>query len=316
MPGALDQRLGEVRPDPVEEVNAGPVDTAETTVFDAEGPYDDAAHGDEPDAQQPVGHEAEPVAATAPEAVSGDPQAAGLFEDDHDHEDPADIPIDAGDRMVRTLSEVADAVGVPQHVLRFWETRFPQIDPVRRGGGRRFYRPEDVDLVSAIHALLHRHRVSMRTTQLMLNEHGPEIIVDAHRNDTLAALLPPPEAPEPGSPVTDMVVEPEKAPDTPPTKGFTDVPLDLVAVDRPFSNGPDLTETQRVRLAEVLELLTEMKAEIAEHLYLSDRPSHRGESQGLALNDPQPSAEGEVLSAPRATSPFPMAVNRDGSDGT
>jgi len=47
----------------------------------------------------------------------------------------------------RTISEVADDLEVPQHVLRFWETKFPQIRPMKRGGGRRYYRPEDVDLL-------------------------------------------------------------------------------------------------------------------------------------------------------------------------
>src|SRR3954469_16522894 len=55
----------------------------------------------------------------------------------------------------RTISEVADDLEVPQHVLRFWETKFPQIRPMKRGGGRRYYRPEDIDLLRAIRDLLY-----------------------------------------------------------------------------------------------------------------------------------------------------------------
>ncbi|MBL9033861.1 MAG: MerR family transcriptional regulator, partial [Rhodospirillaceae bacterium] len=55
----------------------------------------------------------------------------------------------------RTISEVADELEVPQHVLRFWETKFAQIRPLKRGGGRRYYRPEDIDLLRAIRGLLY-----------------------------------------------------------------------------------------------------------------------------------------------------------------
>ena len=55
----------------------------------------------------------------------------------------------------RTISEVADEIDVPQHVLRFWEGRFPQIRPMKRGGGRRYYRPDDVDLLRGIRHLLY-----------------------------------------------------------------------------------------------------------------------------------------------------------------
>ncbi|MBI1301603.1 MAG: MerR family transcriptional regulator, partial [Alphaproteobacteria bacterium] len=55
----------------------------------------------------------------------------------------------------RTISEVADELGVQQHVLRFWETKFSQVKPLKRGGGRRYYRPEDIDLLEAIHTLLY-----------------------------------------------------------------------------------------------------------------------------------------------------------------
>jgi DNA-binding transcriptional MerR regulator len=62
----------------------------------------------------------------------------------------------------RTISEVADDLDLPQHVLRFWETRFPQIKPMKRGGGRRYYRPEDVELLKGIRHLLYDHGYTIK----------------------------------------------------------------------------------------------------------------------------------------------------------
>src|SRR3990170_2620937 len=65
----------------------------------------------------------------------------------------------------RTISEVADELEVPQHVLRFWETKFAQIRPLKRGGGRRYYRPEDIDLLRAIRALLYSDGYTIKGVQ-------------------------------------------------------------------------------------------------------------------------------------------------------
>jgi DNA-binding transcriptional MerR regulator len=72
----------------------------------------------------------------------------------------------------RTISEVADELDVPQHVLRFWETKFPQIRPLKRGGGRRYYRPEDVELLGRIRALLYQEGYTIRGVQRLLREGG------------------------------------------------------------------------------------------------------------------------------------------------
>lgn len=72
----------------------------------------------------------------------------------------------------RTISEVAAMLDVPQHVLRFWESRFPQIKPVKRAGGRRFYRPEDVDLLRGIRLLLYFEGYTIRGAQKVLREKG------------------------------------------------------------------------------------------------------------------------------------------------
>ena len=70
----------------------------------------------------------------------------------------------------RTISEVSTELDVPQHVLRFWETKFPQIRPLKRGGGRRYYRPEDVELLRRIQSLLHREGYTIKGVQRLLKE--------------------------------------------------------------------------------------------------------------------------------------------------
>jgi len=70
----------------------------------------------------------------------------------------------------RTISEVADELDVPQHVLRFWETKFPQIRPLKRGGGRRYYRPEDVELLRKVAKLLYQEGYTIKGVQRLLRE--------------------------------------------------------------------------------------------------------------------------------------------------
>jgi len=77
----------------------------------------------------------------------------------------------------RTISEAAEELDVPQHVLRFWETRFSQIKPMKRGGGRRYYRPEDMDLLRAIRHLLYGEGYTIRGVQRLLKERGLKAVV-------------------------------------------------------------------------------------------------------------------------------------------
>src|SRR5437868_3420285 len=81
-------------------------------------------------------------------------------------------PLDKAPDAFRTISEVADDLDIPQHVLRFWETRFAQIKPMKRSGGRRYYRPEDVDLLRGIRRLLYGEGYTIRGVQRILKEHG------------------------------------------------------------------------------------------------------------------------------------------------
>lgn len=72
----------------------------------------------------------------------------------------------------RTISEVADELEVPQHVLRFWETKFTQIRPLKRGGGRRYYRPEDIDLLRSIRGLLYDQGYTIKGVQKLMRDGG------------------------------------------------------------------------------------------------------------------------------------------------
>ena len=83
----------------------------------------------------------------------------------------------------RTISEVADILKLPQHVLRFWETRFSQIKPIKRGGGRRYYRPEDVDLLRGIRTLLYSEGYTIRGVQRLLKEHGNKYAIQIGRGE-------------------------------------------------------------------------------------------------------------------------------------
>jgi DNA-binding transcriptional MerR regulator len=80
--------------------------------------------------------------------------------------------LDKAPDAFRTISEVADDLDIPQHVLRFWETRFAQIKPMKRSGGRRYYRPDDVDLLKGIRRLLYGEGYTIRGVQRILKEHG------------------------------------------------------------------------------------------------------------------------------------------------
>lgn len=87
----------------------------------------------------------------------------------------------------RTISEVADDLDLPQHVLRFWETRFSQIKPMKRGGGRRYYRPQDVELIKGIRHMLYDQGYTIKGVQKLLRENGNQFVV-AIGNGDLAAV--------------------------------------------------------------------------------------------------------------------------------
>jgi DNA-binding transcriptional MerR regulator len=145
----------------------------------------------------------------------------------------------------RTISEVASDLDVPQHVLRFWESRFAQVRPTKRAGGRRYYRPEDVDLLRGIRALLYSEGYTIKGVQKLLREHGLRYVAQVGRGETVAEpvrFIPEAEASE-GEPA--------------PPRAFAGV----VRLDR---KPQSLEEEERVKLeialAELLRLKSRLRA--------------------------------------------------------
>ena len=104
----------------------------------------------------------------------------------------------------RTISEVADELHIPQHVLRFWETKFPQVKPLKRGGGRRYYRPDDIALLRRVSDLLYIQGYTIKGVQRLLREGGGKLSDDIpppspeerEDHETQAAAMPEFDAPE------------------------------------------------------------------------------------------------------------------------
>ncbi len=92
----------------------------------------------------------------------------------------------------RTISEVADELDVPQHVLRFWETKFSQVKPLKRGGGRRYYRPEDVSLLKHIHHLLYTEGYTIKGVQKLLKGQGKNQIAAQVEAEEVATTVQAP----------------------------------------------------------------------------------------------------------------------------
>ena len=136
----------------------------------------------------------------------------------------------------RTISEVADELHIPQHVLRFWETKFPQIKPLKRGGGRRYYRPDDILLLRRISDLLYIQGYTIKGVQRLLREGGGQLSED----------IPPANAAERAA------AEAEQA--SVPTTGS----LELMS-PAPVP-GPDEAERLRAALQHTLDELVALRA--------------------------------------------------------
>ncbi|MCW2309968.1 MerR family transcriptional regulator [Rhodobium gokarnense] len=96
----------------------------------------------------------------------------------------------------RTISEVAGDLDLPQHVLRFWETRFSQIKPMKRGGGRRYYRPDDVELLRGIRHLLYDKGYTIKGVQRILREQGIKFVMQSWHDDAEPLPVGGPSEPE------------------------------------------------------------------------------------------------------------------------
>lgn len=106
----------------------------------------------------------------------------------------------------RTISEVAAELDVPKHVLRFWEGKFPQLRPMKRGGGRRYYRPEDVDLLRGIRWLLYSDGYTIKGVQRILRDNGVRFVKECWRG----APAPEPKAAEAPMPIPNLAGEAAK----------------------------------------------------------------------------------------------------------
>jgi DNA-binding transcriptional MerR regulator len=135
----------------------------------------------------------------------------------------------------RTISEVAEDLDLPQHVLRFWESRFPNIKPLKRGGGRRYYRPEDVDLLRGIRRLLYSDGYTIKGVQRILREQGVRTVQFVGQGLDVPSLTAlPPNPPLENSPLED---------DAPAGENGHDGALAAVDVLAPHDDGDDESST-------------------------------------------------------------------------
>lgn len=134
----------------------------------------------------------------------------------------------------RTISEAAEELDLPQHVLRFWETRFATIKPLKRGGGRRYYRPEDVMLLRGIRHLLYDQGFTIKGVQRILKDQGPRYVIAVGEGKGLDEILP-------------MIEEAEAAGD------------EAELEEAVMLASPELDEDSRNKLSDVLRELLECK---------------------------------------------------------
>jgi len=126
------------------------------------------------------------------------------FDNDRPEAPDADggrVKIRKAPNAFRTISEVADDLHIPQHVLRFWETKFPQVKPLKRGGGRRYYRPDDIALLRRISDLLYTQGYTIKGVQRLLREGGGRLSDD----------IPPPSPAERAAAAAERHVGAEEA---------------------------------------------------------------------------------------------------------
>ena len=148
----------------------------------------------------------------------------------------------------RTISEAADELDLPQHVLRFWETRFNQIKPLKRGGGRRYYRPDDVQLLKGIRHLLYDQGFTIKGVQRILKEQGAKHVIAIGETGSIQPISPQPQMESAGD---DELVD------------FVDVdtisPALQPQIAAPLEQAFGLSSRQREDLNAVLDMLESSK---------------------------------------------------------
>jgi DNA-binding transcriptional MerR regulator len=149
----------------------------------------------------------------------------------------------------RTISEVADDLHIPQHVLRFWETKFQQVRPLKRGGGRRYYRPDDIDLLRRIADLLYTQGYTIKGVQRLLREGGGQLSDD----------IPPPTADERAAAEAEKASLQAPEPMLIPALDLVPPPASLTQLVRLPPRTRTDTENERLR-GMLLEALRELEA--------------------------------------------------------
>jgi DNA-binding transcriptional MerR regulator len=155
----------------------------------------------------------------------------------------------------RTISEVAEDLDLPQHVLRFWETRFTQIKPMKRGGGRRYYRPDDIELLRAIRHLLYGEGYTIRGVQRILKEQGAKAVIALVREGAARTPLMQAQPQSSGSARVEPVMSGQTLPDDDEDEAYA--PIDHAGFSGPHEvmgglSSADLSALQGV-LAEIGE---------------------------------------------------------------
>jgi len=169
------------------------------------------------------------------------------------------------DAAFRTISEVSEDLDVPQHVLRFWESRFPTIKPLKRGGGRRYYRPEDIQLLRRIRDLLYKDGYTIRGVQKLLREpsRADAVSNDLDPNSAAVANHEPTATIPPPSVQLAETARPIPVPSPTPSAGRPPV------LDRPLNQpamASGITGARRAQLETVLTEVDELRETLAKAL--------------------------------------------------
>lgn len=157
----------------------------------------------------------------------------------------------------RTISEAAEELDLPQHVLRFWETRFPNIKPMKRGGGRRYYRPEDVLLLKGIRHLLYDQGFTIKGVQRILKDRGVRNVIAMGEGRPTEPYTPPDM--EADEPVPDAAFADDLGENPEPVMPQPEAPERQRIAPPPARSGHALDADDREKLSQVLRELLDCK---------------------------------------------------------
>jgi DNA-binding transcriptional MerR regulator len=204
--------------------------------------------------------------------MSGRAVASPVAEDGDDAADGGRGKPKKAPNAFRTISEVADELHIPQHVLRFWETKFPQVKPLKRGGGRRYYRPDDITLLRRVSDLLYIQGYTIKGVQRLLREGGGKLSDDippappeerAEADAEFDSADPGSETDAPELPMPGLALAPQPAAlspaKRPPARSAT--PEDAHATPQPADPASAELAAETARLRDVLtHTLRELEA--------------------------------------------------------